>query len=180
MRKAMLHAPTRSPIWLSHHWPDRHDRCVRVRGVAVCRRCLVLYPLVLLAALVVLAVDLPLGAIVVAAWILPLPMSLEWAGEQFGVLAHSPRRLVVTTAVAALGLGAALAVHLRTPFHLDVLAPVATHVTICAVSSIRAARGRTRGWSVEDELRHRREEAEREHSLRLLLAEGGREASRSE
>ena len=120
MRKAMLHAPTRSPIWLSHHWPDRHDRCVRVSGVAVCRRCLVLYPLVLLAALVVLAVDLPLGAIVVAAWILPLPMSLEWAGEQFGVLAHSPRRLVVTTAVAALGLGAALAVHLRTPFHLDV------------------------------------------------------------
>ena len=41
-------ASTESPIWLSHHWQDQHDRCVRLGGHSVCRRCLVLYPLVVL------------------------------------------------------------------------------------------------------------------------------------
>ena len=39
-----------TPMWLSHHWPSDYDRCAVVAGRHVCRRCLVLYPLALVAA----------------------------------------------------------------------------------------------------------------------------------
>lgn len=174
-------ASTESPIWLSHHWQDQHDRCVRLGGHSVCRRCLVLYPLVVLWAGLTLAVEPPAAAVVVAIWLLPLPMSLEWAAEQLGVVGHAPRRLVATTALASVGLGAALAVHLRTPFDPDALAPVATHVTVCGVSSVVAARQRrARGWQAEHARSHEREEAERERALRLLWVESGRKASKAD
>jgi len=175
-------APTRpdSPLWLSHHRPEHHDRCVSLGGVAVCRRCAVLYPLVVAVAALVAAVE-PQPAVALAAmWLAPLPLSIEWIAEQFGILLHRPRRLVATTALASVGIGAALAWHLRTPFDPDVLAPMATHFTICGASSVVALR-RDREARQRTELQaHDRREAERDRALRLLWVESGREASRAE
>ena len=38
-----------TPMWLSHHWPSGYDRCTVIAGRHVCRRCLVLYPVALVA-----------------------------------------------------------------------------------------------------------------------------------
>ena len=43
-----------SPMWLAPHHPDQYDRCVTVGDRHVCRRCLVLYPVAALSALVIL------------------------------------------------------------------------------------------------------------------------------
>ena len=42
-----------TPMYLSHHWPSDYDRCAVVGGMHICRRCLVLYPVALVAGLVV-------------------------------------------------------------------------------------------------------------------------------
>jgi len=95
----------RTMVW-SHHWPDDHQRCVQVRGKAVCRRCLVLYPLAL--AMLVLSLagfGWPARFDTLALFMLPLPVVVDFVGEQLGVLRYSARRQVVTTAFAALALG---------------------------------------------------------------------------
>jgi len=95
-----------SPIWLSHHWSDEYDRCIVVRGKRVCRRCAVLYPLSLVAAIVHgLGASWPERLDPWFLWLLPLPAVLEFVGEQLRLFRHSPPRLVALTAVLAVGCG---------------------------------------------------------------------------
>jgi hypothetical protein len=172
-------------MWLTHHWPEHHDRCLHAGPVLVCRRCAVLYPLAVVAAAVTLWLDPSEVAAVVAMWLLPLPMTLEWVAEHRGEVEHSPRRLVGLTAIAAVGIGAALAAHLRQPFDPDALAPMATHATLCGVAALRAARPAPRragrsghaapvrvapAWERELEA----VESERQARLRALLDEADR------
>ncbi len=168
-------------MWLTHHWPEHHDRCLRAGGLLVCRRCAVLYPVAVLAAALTWWLDPPAVAAVVAMWLLPLPMTLEWVAEHRGEIDHAPRRLMWLTAIAAVGVGAALAAHLRHPFDPDALAPMATHATICGVAAVRAARpagrttaaGRTATAGVAPawERDHDAAESDRQARLRRLLDE---------
>ena len=114
-----------SPIWLAHHWPDHYDRCVRVGRQHVCRRCLVLYPTVVVVAIVATGLDLG-ASFGWAPWLLPLPLAVDWIGEHLGRLRYSPTRQIATTLLAAVGFGVALAVHLDRPFAATAVAPVLT------------------------------------------------------
>jgi hypothetical protein len=178
-------------MWLTHHWPEHHDRCLHAGSVLVCRRCAVLYPLAIATAALVLWTNPPEVAAVVAMWLLPLPMTLEWVAEHRGEIEHSPRRLVWLSAFAAIGVGAALAAHLRQPFDPDALAPMATHATICGVAALRATRpstgrdalggpGRTSAVVPAWEREHDAGEAERQARLRRLLDEPGRGSTPTE
>lgn len=93
-------------MWLSHHWPDEYDRCVRIRGKLVCRRCLVLYPISLVAAVVLGAVaSWPERLDPWFLWLLPLPAVVEFVAEQLRLVRHSPIRLVVLTIPLAVACG---------------------------------------------------------------------------
>jgi len=109
--------PTRhddaTPLWLSHHQPGQHERCVRWGRHVLCRRCLVLYPVALVALVVpLLTGDTP------APWLLfllPLPTVVEWWAEHLQRWSYSPRRQTVTSSVAGIGLGFGFARYLRDP-----------------------------------------------------------------
>lgn len=164
-------------MWVSHHWPEHHERCFVAGRWHVCRRCAVLYPVAVLTALVAMAVDPSRSVALTFMWVLPIPMTMEWVAEHRGATRYSPTRQAVLSAVAAVGFGTALAAHLVQPFDPDALAPVATHATICAVSAIIAARRRaaepatTVGGVAAWELEHERRERERTEHLRLLLGD---------
>ena len=84
-----------TPMWLSHHWPDDYDRCIRIRGRHVCRRCAVLYPVSLIAAAVFgLVGSWPASLETWLLWLLPLPAVIEFVAEQLGIVRHSPTRLI--------------------------------------------------------------------------------------
>lgn len=104
-----------APIWLSHHWPGDHDRCLRLGSHLVCRRCLVLYPVAAVAALV--SIRMPGGHRwdPLICWLLPVPALVELAAEQIWGVAHRPRRLVVVTVLAGVGAGRAMSRYLMRP-----------------------------------------------------------------
>lgn len=122
-----------SPLWLSHHHEPDSERCVHLAGRSVCRRCLTLYPTVVVTALVSLSFWRPNGlpAAVFVSLVL-LPFLGEWTAEHAGLVGYSPRRQTAVSLLAGLGGGVALAVHLRHPFDPWVTGPVA----LCAGSAL--------------------------------------------
>jgi hypothetical protein len=93
-------------MWLSHHWPSEQDRCMLVRGRWVCRRCGVLYPLSLVVAVVLgFGRSWPAHLDPWMLWILPVPSVVEFVLEQFRVIEHSPRRLVLLSIPLAVACG---------------------------------------------------------------------------
>ncbi len=134
-----------TPMWLSHHWPSDYDRCAVVAGRHVCRRCLVLYPLALVAAvlasagvtlagrarrLALLAAAAPGGARVRAA-------------SSSGCSGTSPARLVVTTVLLAAACGTLYARYLDDPGDTLVWSVVVVYAAICVAASLwRAFRPR--------------------------------------
>jgi hypothetical protein len=95
-----------SPLVLSHHPPSQYDRCFRVGGHHVCRRCVVLYPLAF-----AVAISSAFGAHWPEPWdrtllfLLPLPMTLEFVVERFGGIRYNARRQLLLTLLAAPALG---------------------------------------------------------------------------
>ena len=163
----MAHSVDESPIWLSHHWPDHYDRCVRMGRLHVCRRCLVLYPAIVVSA--VLAVVFDVGdAAWWAPWLLPLPLAIDWTGEHLGRLRYSPWRQVVCTLLAAPGFGVALAVHIETPFTPAAIVPVLAYVVVLAIVAW-ATRGRTPVDEVDWETALDADEERRTQALQRLL-----------
>ena len=103
-----------TPMWLSHHWPDEYDRCVVVGNRHVCRRCLVLYPTSLVAALVLAHVAAwPSRLDPWFVWLLPVPSVVEFVAEQLRLVRHSPRRLVLLTIPLAAACGSLYVRYLR-------------------------------------------------------------------
>lgn len=103
-------------LLLSHHPPSQYDRCFRVGGHHVCRRCAVLYPVAFASTALSLA-----GWFWPAAWdgkllwLLPLPVTLELMFERFGSLRYRPGRQMLFTLLAAPALGRGFARYLRHP-----------------------------------------------------------------
>ncbi len=98
-------------MWLSHHWEsDHNERCVRLAGKPVCRRCLALYPLGLLVAVLSAAgyPPWPLEWDPAAIWILSIPATVAFIGEVLGLVGYSARWQVATTVFAAVAYGRAL------------------------------------------------------------------------
>jgi hypothetical protein len=124
-------------MWLSHHWPSDYDRCALVAGRHVCRRCLVLYPLALVAAVLASAgATWPDRVDVWLCWLLPLPAVVELIGEQLGFLRHRPARLVVTTVLLAAACGKLYARYIDHPGDGLVWAVVVTYVGACLAAGL--------------------------------------------
>lgn len=95
-----------TPMWLSHHWPPDYDRCAVVAGLHVCRRCLVLYPLALVAGIAIsIGGWWDHGWDPWVLWLFPLPGVVEFVLDNLGVIAYRPRRQVVLSAFGALAAG---------------------------------------------------------------------------
>lgn len=123
-----------TPMWLSHHWPDEYDRCVRVRGRLVCRRCLVLYPTSLVAALVAGLVWWPESLDGWLLWVLPLPAVVDFVAEQLRLVRHSPTRLVALTIPLALACGRLYVRYLEDQRDDLVWSVAATYLLVCVVA----------------------------------------------
>ena len=143
-----------SPLWYAHHHVEQYDRCVQIGKRHVCRRCVVLYPLVLLSAATLIALgvsDAPI--LVLGMWVLPLPMTLDWIGEYLGQVRYSPSRQILLTALAAPALGCAFALHLQQAFSPVALAPMTLYVLLCCAAVMwRSRRARAlRGFESTSE-----------------------------
>jgi hypothetical protein len=103
-------------LLLAHHPPSKYDRCLRVGGRHVCRRCAVLYPIAFATLLASLH-----GWHWPTAWdgtlcmLLPLPVTLELVLERFGSLRYRPWRQIALTVAAAPALGRGFARYLLHP-----------------------------------------------------------------
>ncbi len=130
---------------LSHHRDDQVERCIVVRGHHICRRCTVFYPIALLVMGLVLAgLVPPIGVTVALMLTLPIPVTVEFLGEQCGRLLYNARRQVVVTALGApaLGFGFARALTDRTDpwFWLMVALFAAPCVAVSVVQAQRRQR----------------------------------------
>lgn len=157
--------------WLSHHGPEHAERCRSVGGIAVCRRCSVLYPVAVVVAVVVVALDPPSTWLVALMWLAPVPMALDWAAEHLGRVAYSPRRQTAVTLLGAPALGAALAMHARSPFTAPAVAPILWWTLCCLAVAWwgwwRTVPDEAPGW----EERHLADEQVRRERLEQLLGD---------
>ena len=128
-------------MWLAHHDPGHYDRCAVIGGTHVCRRCVVLYPLAVVFAVIQVVGAIPDSRGVWIMWLAPVPVVVEWTCEHLGGLRYSPVRQGVPSAIAAVSLGVALGRHARHPFELTAAAPVVTYALVCLVAWLIAHRG---------------------------------------
>lgn len=161
------------PLWLSHH--HNGQRCVQIRGRAFCRRCLALYPTVVLTFILAATVPGARGPLAVAAvWLLLTPMVIEWVLEHASRIEYSPRRQVIVSTLAGIGGGIALSIHARDPFNRHAGVPVLAAGIACLGSAwLSATSGRRSETEPQDDgwlERHESVEAERLDRLTDLLA----------
>jgi hypothetical protein len=131
-------------MWLAHHYPEDYDRCVVIGRSHVCRRCLALYPLMLVVLALCLVLDLGRGIELGALAVLSLPAVVELVLEQLGVLRYSPARQVGVTLVLAVGLGAGFAAYLADQLDTGFWTIVFGYTAICLVAVVvgRVRQGR--------------------------------------
>lgn len=102
------------PLLLAHHPPEHYERCAVIAGAHVCRRCLVLYPVAILAAIVSLvAAAEPARVDPVLLWLVPIPATLEFVGEQLGWWRYSRWRQVAVMVPMAAAFGRGLGRYLH-------------------------------------------------------------------
>jgi hypothetical protein len=130
-----------TPLWLSHHAPDQYDRCLRVGGSQLCRRCAVLYPVALLTT----AVSLAAWPSEIDPWLLvlgPLPAVIEWWLEHLGRITYVPARQVALTVPLGVALGRGFARYFEDPLDPLFWAIVIVYGGSCAAIAL---------WRVLDE-----------------------------
>ena len=165
-------ATQNSRLWLSHHRCDQAERCVSIGRQLVCRRCLTLYPSVIVVAVVSHSIGIEPGfstGLLVTMTL--IPFLIDWIGEHAGRFEYSPSRQVAVSLIAGVGGGMALGVHVAHPFDPTVTIPIALCAGVALLSSVSAHLGRTgdgsdpNRWSAEFEA----EEINRELRLRSML-----------
>lgn len=124
-----------SPMWLSHHWPGDYDRCIVVRNRRVCRRCAVLYPVSLVAAVILgFGPSWPDRLDPWLLWLLPLPAVVEFVAEQLRLVEHSPRRLIAVTVPLAIACGRLYVRYLDDQTDALVWSVVSTYGLVCVAA----------------------------------------------
>lgn len=122
------HQRGRRQLWHAHHWPQHYgDRCVRIGDRHWCRRCLSLYPLGFLVA-VLSAVGLPPWpgeADPAVIWLLCLPGTAAFVGEAVGLFPYRPRWQVAATLITAVAFGRGLGYELVQRWSPEFWGPVA-------------------------------------------------------
>jgi hypothetical protein len=95
-----------TPIWLSHHYPDQYDRCVRVGSRHVCRRCFWMYPVAFAIGIAAAAgYELPSPWSQLVLVLFPLPALVEFVGEHRGLWDYTPTRHAVLSFLQGIGVG---------------------------------------------------------------------------
>ncbi len=126
-----------TPMWLSHHWPHSYDRCAVVMGLHICRRCLVLYPLALVAGIAIsIGSWWPQGIDVAVLWLLPLPGVVEFVLDNLGRIRYSPTRQVVLSAGGAVGAGVGYVRYLGNSTDVLVWSVLGTYTAICLAAAL--------------------------------------------
>ncbi len=106
----------RHPLWLTHHAELHHERCALVGKHLVCRRCLVSYPIALLAMAAGLAgLHWPSTLDPVLLWVLPAPAILDFVAEHLVRSPYSAKRQSILSAIAAVAYGRGLSRYLVEP-----------------------------------------------------------------
>ncbi len=122
----------RTALWLSHHWPEEYDRCVRIGRNHVCRRCLWFYPVCFATmALALAGVRWPIEVDPWLLFLLPVPVVVEWWGEQLRLIRYSAPRQVILTLICAPAVGVGLARYLESPGDGLFWAVVGSYAVIC-------------------------------------------------
>jgi len=122
----------RTALWLSHHWPEQYDRCAHIGHRHVCRRCAWFWPVCL--GSMVLALAGVRWPITLDPWLialLPVPVVIEWWGEQLDLIRYSPIRQIALSVLAAPAVGVGLARYLESPGDTLFWAVVAAYAVAC-------------------------------------------------
>ncbi|MBS1837235.1 MAG: hypothetical protein JST64_06005 [Actinobacteria bacterium] len=134
----------RTAMWLSHHWPEDYDRCARIGGAHVCRRCLWFYPVCFAAmASAIAGLRWPTSLDPWLLALLPIPVVVEWWAEHLHLVAYSASRQVALSVVAAPAVGVGLARYLVAPGDALFWTVVAVYAVLCLIPVVvgsRAAR----------------------------------------
>ena len=132
-----------TPMYLSHHWPGDYDRCAVVGGLHICRRCLVLYPVALVAGIAVsIGSWWPSGLDPWVLWLMPLPGVIEFVADNLGLIRYSPRRQVVLSASGAWAAGVGYTRYLDDTTDPLVWTVVLVYGGVCLLAAIAAWRRR--------------------------------------
>ena len=135
---------TLTPIWLSHHFPEQYDRCVRIGDRHVCRRCLALYPLAFAVMVWSLLGPWPGGLDGWVLVLLPLPSVIEFVLEHLDVIGYQPVRQVLLTIPLAVALGRGFAIYVEDPTSRLFWGVVLVYGGLCVAAAVwRARRQRT-------------------------------------
>jgi len=126
-----------TPMWLSHHWPADYDRCAVVGGLHLCRRCLVLYPVALLTALVIsIGSWWPHRIDAWVLWLLPLPGVIEFVLDNLRLIRYSPPRQVLLSGAGAVAAGIGYVRYLDDAVDALVWSVVGVYSTICVLGVV--------------------------------------------
>lgn len=127
------------PLLLAHRHPDSYDRCMVVAGRHVCRRCLILYPTLLIVAFVtaLAGFDAPWWAI----WLPPVPATIEFWAEMNSKVSYSVFRASLFNVFMAIGVGLGLSFFLDDQTAAEFWGPVAVYVIVWAVITVTSKKG---------------------------------------
>lgn len=126
-----------TPMWLSHHWPSGYDRCAVVGGLHVCRRCLVLYPVAFVTAVLVAQGSWwPHRLDAVVLWLFPAPGVVEFVLDNLHVIRYSPRRQVALSFFGAIAAGIGYVRYLHETLDPLVWSVVGVYTGVCLIGAI--------------------------------------------
>ena len=132
----------RKAMWRAHHQPHDYERCVSIGGRHYCRRCLALYPVTALFAVLTLAgwslwpESLDLWFI----WLPCIPATVDFVAEQLQLLRYSARRQFLTTLLFAPALGRGIGHELQDSFAWELWGPLLCFCTIWFFAAIAGFR----------------------------------------
>ncbi len=125
------------PLWLTHHAAEHHERCALIGRHLVCRRCLVSYPIAIVAMVAGLAgLHWPTSVDPVLLWVLPAPAILDFVAEHLVRSPYNAKRQSILSAIAAVAFGRGLSRYLLEPGDSLFWSVAITYSLVMALSSI--------------------------------------------